>query len=400
MNRSRFPGVIAADAQGRVLADNAAGAQLPDRAIERMRTFLERDNAPKGTLFARAQATTDLIAEARSSLAGLIAQPPERVGLGLNATTTAVACSRLVATAVRPGDRVVVTDADHAANVEPWRWLEHFGAEIDAVGVDATGDLDEAALASALERRPLLVALPWCSNATGTRFDVARYARAAKAAGAIVAVDGVQALPHFAVDIDPAMDLVTFSAYKVYAPHLGFWYLSPGFCERFLAAGDARAPGGNARYWSVETGTQNHEGLAGWLGTIEYLREFGATARDAMAAFEAHERSIAAYALERFAARAPRVRLYGAPPDRGRLPLFAFNVAGVEPETVARSLAEGTIDARAGDFYSAALMRTVAPETSGKAVRLSLAHYNSTADLDRCFEAIDAVVERAAPVAR
>ena len=59
-----------------------------------------------------------------------------------------------------------------------------------------------------------------------------------------------------------------------------------------------------------------------------------------------------------------------------------------------------SIDARAGDFYSAALMRTGAPETSGKAVRLSLAHYNSTADLDRCFEAIDAVVERAAPVAR
>lgn len=399
MNRERFPALLAADAQGRVLVDNAAGAQLPDIALERMHRFLAYDNAPKGGVFARAQATTDLVAEAKAEFAALIGQPVERVGIGLNATSTAAAFSRLVAGVVRPGDRIVVTDADHAANVEPWTWLRRFGAEIDTVPVDARGELDARAIEDAIAQRPLLVALPWCSNATGTRFDTAAFARAAKAAGALVAVDGVQALPHFPVDIDPAFDLVTFSAYKVYAPHVGFWYLSAEADDRFVRPDDALVAGGSARNWTMETGTQSHEALAGWLGTLAYLREISPTPRAAMAAIATYERELGAHARARFAERSPRVTLYGRGPERERLPLFAFNVEGVSSDDLAVRLARANVDARVGDFYSARLMRTIAPGAGGRAVRISLAHYNTTADLDRCFEVIDAALERLAPVA-
>jgi selenocysteine lyase/cysteine desulfurase len=399
MNRDRFPALVAADVQGRVLVDNAAGAQLPDVAIERMQRFLAYGNAPKGGVFPRAQATTDLVAEAKAAFAGLIAQPVERVGVGLNATSTAVAFSRLVAGAVRPGDRIVVTDADHAGNVEPWTWLRRFGAEIDAIPVDAQGDLDRDALRDALARRPLLVALPWCSNATGTRFDVAVHACAAKAAGALVVVDGVQALPHFPVEIEPAFDLVVFSAYKVYAPHVGFWYVSGEAEDRFVRPDDAIVAGGSARNWTLETGTQSHEALAGWLGTMAYLRDVAPSPRAAMAAIASHERELGAYARAKFAERSPRVTLYGRGAEHERLPLFAFNVAGVAPDDLAARFARANVEARVGDFYSASLMRAVAGAAGARAVRISLAHYNTAADIDRCFDVVDAALDRFAAVA-
>ena len=124
----------------------------PNVALDRMRNFQAFENAPKGGIFERAQATTDLVAAAKAAFAALIDQPVERVGIAPNATTGAMAFSRLLASAVRPGDRIVVTDADHSANVEPWVWLERFGATIERIGVDQAGGLDEAALFAAFER--------------------------------------------------------------------------------------------------------------------------------------------------------------------------------------------------------------------------------------------------------
>jgi selenocysteine lyase/cysteine desulfurase len=401
VNRSRFPAVVDADQHGRVLADNAAGAQLPDVALDRMRNFQAYENAPKGGIFERAQATTDLVAAAKAAFAALIDQPDERVGIAPNATTGALAFSRLLASAVRPGDRIVVTDADHSANVEPWVWLERFGATVERIGVDETGGLDEDALFAAFERAPFLVALPCCSNATGRRFDVTRYARAAKAAGALVTVDGVQALPHIVVDVDPAIDFMTFSAYKMYAPHIGFWEMSAAAHDRFVGLDDANVAGGNARVWTMETGTQNHAALAGWLGTIDYLGELAPTPRAAIGVLHDAEGHITRHALAAFARRAELgVRLYGEGPAAERLPLFAFNVDGVAGETVARRLAAARVDARLGDFYCQRLMRTIAADAGGRAIRLSFAHYSTEADVDRCFEVVDAVLdERTAPAA-
>jgi selenocysteine lyase/cysteine desulfurase len=150
---------------------------------------------------------------------------------------------------VRSGDRIVVTAADHEANVAPWMWLRRFGAQVHVVPVDARGDLDEEKYRLLLASEPILVALPWASNATGTVYDVAAFARAAKAAGATVVVDGVQAFPHFPLEIPPAVDFAFFSAYKCYAPHLAFWYSSATAFERFVRADDQRIPS-DARYWT------------------------------------------------------------------------------------------------------------------------------------------------------
>ncbi|MDQ2857633.1 MAG: aminotransferase class V-fold PLP-dependent enzyme [Candidatus Eremiobacteraeota bacterium] len=399
MNGDRFPAVMAAAAHGRILADNAACAQLPDKALERVQRYLAYDNAQQGPVFARARATTDLVEEAKREFAALVAAPPDQVGLGLNATSLAFAFSRLVASGIARGNRIVVTAADHDSNIVPWLWLRRFGAQVDVVPVDAKGDIDEAKFADFLQREPMVVALPWASNATGTVFDVARLATLAKRARATVVVDGVQALPHFALDIDASIDFAFFSGYKAYAPHLGFWYASEHALRRFVYAGDALVPGSDARYWTLETGTQSYEALAGWLGTAAYLRDVAATPRLALEVVARHELELASYARTKFHERDAHVRLYGRPAESARLPIFAFNVRGITSDELAARFEFANIEARVGNFNAPRLMQALAPDTGGRAVRLSFAHYNTRSDIDRCFDVIDAALDAPSDVA-
>jgi len=388
VNAERFPAVMAAAARGRILADNAAGTQLPEPALERMQRYLAYDNAQKGAIFARSRATTDLMDEAKQEFAALIGAPLQHVGVGANATSIALSFARLIAGTIQRGDRIVVTAADHEANVAPWMWLRRFGAQIDVVPVDATGDLDEPKYRAVLSREPVLVALPWASNTTGHVFDVARLASAAKSAGALVVLDAVQAFPHLPLDIPPQVDFAFVSAYKAYAPHLGFWYVSRRALEKYVQPDDADVAGGDARYWTLETGTQSYEALAGWLGTMEYLREVSSKPRDAIARIARHEAELSVYTRKKFADR-PHVKLYGKPSNVERLPVFAFNIDGMASEEVARRFEHANIEARVGDYYSPRLMHTIAGAAGGRAVRLSFAHYNSNDDVDRCIEVID-----------
>ena len=389
----RFPAVMASAAHGRILADNAGGTQLPDIALERIQRFLAYDNAQRGSVFSRELAASELVERAKLEFATLLGVPAERVGIGSNATTLVLAFSRLLASTVDKGNRIVVTAADHEANVAPWMWLRRFGAQIDVVPVTPTGELDEAKYYAYLDRAPRLVALPWVSNVTGTIFDVARLARSAKRSGAVVAVDGVQALPHLPLEIDKAIDFAFFSGYKTYAPHVGFWYVSDAALDRFLRADDTHVPGG-ARSWTLETGTQNHEGLAGWLGTVAYFRDVSGDARGALHSFAGYEAELSSYARRKFAERASDVQLYGPPTNEERLPIFAFNLASVSTEELAFRFERANIEGRIGDFYAPRLMQALAAGTGSRAVRLSFAHYNTIDEIDRCFDVIDAALDR------
>jgi selenocysteine lyase/cysteine desulfurase len=392
VNEQRFPGVVAAQRAGRVLADNAAASQLPAEAIDAVTRYLTDENAQKGSTYARAIRTTEIVAEARATFAELIGAASDDVGFGANATSIAYAFARTIAHVVRPGDRIAITESDHYANVIPWAWLTRFGAELDVIEVDARGDLIEASITRALEREPLLVALPWASNATGTIFDVAALSARANAAGAMVVVDGVQAAPHFALTIPPHVDFAFFSAYKIFAPHVGAWYARADVRDRFFRHDDPYMPSTELN-WSMETGTASFEALAGWLGTVSYLRDVGGGSLPlAMSRLGDYERAFARMALARFAERSDDVVLYGGPYDRDRLPVFAFNVHGYDGTALSRAFDTVGIESRAGDYYAPRLLRRLAPDFGNGAVRLSFAHYNTVDDLERCFNAIDRMI--------
>jgi selenocysteine lyase/cysteine desulfurase len=400
VNEAQFPGVVAAERDGRVLADNAAASQVPTQTIEAVTRYLTDENAQKGSTFARAIRTTEIVEQARATFAELIGSAPQNVGFGANATSIAYAFARTIAHVVRPGDRVAITETDHYANVIPWSWLQRFGAELDVIEVDAHGDLIEASIEQALAREPLLVALPWASNATGTVFDIASLSARANAAGAMVVVDGVQAAPHFALTIPEHVDFAFFSAYKIFAPHFGAWYARDDVRDRFFRHDDPYMPSGELN-WSMETGTASFEALAGWLGTVDYLRNAdGGSLPAAMDRFAVHERDLAREALVRFAERSDDVVLYGGPPDRDRLPVFAFNIHGYDAVALSRAFDAAGIESRAGDYYTPRLMRRLAADFGNAAVRLSFAHYTTVADLDRCFAAIDRMIVGRGELAR
>ena len=254
------------------------------------------------------------------------AHDPDEIAFGPNMTALTFAMSRALGRDLHAGDEVVVTRLDHDANVAPWlavaedrgatvRWLE-------LADDRATLDLDR--LDDVLSARTKVVAVGLASNALGTVTDVGRVIEAAHAVGAVAYVDAVHAAPHLPIDVAALQaDLLVTSPYKFFAPHLGMLYGRRELLER-LTAYRVR-PAGGALPGKWEVGTQNHEALAGLVGTFGYLETLGAAygeagersdrrgrLRAAMAAIHTRERELSLAVLDRLA-RDPR-----AEPPRDR----------------------------------------------------------------------------------
>jgi selenocysteine lyase/cysteine desulfurase len=246
------------------------------------------------------------------------------------------------------------------------------------------------------------VAIGLASNALGTITDVGRVIEAAHAVGAIAYVDAVHAAPHLPIDAAALQaDLLVCSPYKFFAPHLGMLYGRRDLLER-LTAYRVR-PAGEAIPGKWETGTQNHEALAGLLGTFGYLERVGAAyggasdrddrrgrLRAAMSAIRAHEQTLSIGTLGRLAT-VPGLQLYGiGDPERvdERVPTFSFTLSGHHPRAIAEHLAARGISTWDGDFYAWELVRALGLDGSGGLLRIGLVHYNTLEEVDRLVEAL------------
>jgi cysteine desulfurase family protein (TIGR01976 family) len=293
--------------------------------------------------------------------------------------------------------------------VAPWLALaEDRGASVRWVELAedrATLDLD--GLEAVLSPRTRVVAVGLASNALGTVTDVGRVIEAAHAVGAIAYVDAVHAAPHLVIDVAALQaDLLAVSPYKFFGPHLGMLYGRRELLEQ-LDAYRVR-PAGDVPPGKWETGTQNHEALAGLLGTFGYLERLGAAYGDAheagadrrgrlraaVSAIHARERELSLLALDRLGA-IPGLRLYGlADPDRvaERVPTFSFTIAGHHPRAIAEHLASRAISAWDGDFYAWELIRTLGLTEGGGLLRIGLVHYSTESEIDRLAHALAELV--------
>jgi selenocysteine lyase/cysteine desulfurase len=225
---------------------------------------------------------------------------------------------------------------------------------------------------------------------------------AAHAVGAVTYVDAVHAGPHLPIDVAALRaDLLVCSPYKFFGPHLGMLYGRRDLLER-LRAFRVR-PAGDALPGKWETGTQNHEALAGLLGTFAYLERLGAAyggaaatsdrrtrLRAAMTAIHGHERDLSLGTLERLAT-VPGLTLHGlADPARvdERVPTFSFTLEGHAPRDVAAHLASRAISVWDGDFYAWEAVRALGLAESGGLVRIGLVHYNTLDEVDRLVDAL------------
>src|SRR5262245_227492 len=243
-----------------------------------MGDYLRRSNANAHGAFATSQATDQVVEEAHRAAADLLNADTDEVVFGPNATTLLFAISRSIARTLEPGDEVVVTRLDHDATVRPWVLAaEDAGATVRWVDVreeDVT--LDPDSFAAALTERTKVVAFTLASNAVGTvtpAADLVRLVRE-RSNGAIVVCDGVHVAQHRRIDVrEIGADLVVCSPYKIFGPHLGILF---GRRELLSALRPYKVrPADDALPYAFETGTQNHEGYAGWIAAVEYLAELG-----------------------------------------------------------------------------------------------------------------------------
>jgi cysteine desulfurase family protein (TIGR01976 family) len=273
------------------------------------------------------------------------------------------------------------------------------GAAIREIEVDlATCTLDLATLEDAISERTRLVAVGYASNATGTVNPVAEIVRRARAVGALTFVDAVHFAPHGPLYVAAlGADFVACSAYKFFGPHLGILW---GRSELLAALPAYKVRPAEDRW---ETGTQNHEGIAGTLAAVEYLasvgERFGGVTPGAsrrkrllagMAAIEAYERELSLLLLDGLAT-VPGLTLHGlADPARiaERTPTFALTLDGWSPRAVTEALAARGIYAWNGDFYATTLIEDLGLADAGGVVRVGLVHYNTAAEVERLLAAL------------
>uniref|UniRef100_A0A7C1J9E8 Cysteine desulfurase-like protein n=1 Tax=Caldilinea aerophila TaxID=133453 RepID=A0A7C1J9E8_9CHLR len=388
-----------------IFFDNPGGTQVHESVIRAMTDYLTRCNANTHGVFATSRLSDETLDYARQAAADLLGAAPEEVIFGANMTTLTFMLSRSLAAEFGPDDEIIVTRLDHDANVWPWVMMaEDTGAQVRWADVDLeTCTLDMEHLRSLINERTRLVAVGYASNAVGTINDVKTIVRWAKEAGAYTYIDAVQYAPHGLIDVKALdCDFLACSAYKFFGPHIGLLYGKREHLER-LRAYRVR-PAGEALPGKWETGTKNHEGMAGAAAAIDYIASLGATYGRAPAHASRREKLAAAWEvigayeyqlMDRLLTGLkliPRVRIYGIT-DRmdwdKRLATVSIRKEGLTPEALALKLAEENIFVWNGNFYAVSISERLGVEESGGLVRIGLVHYNTLEEVDRCLTAID-----------
>jgi cysteine desulfurase family protein (TIGR01976 family) len=398
--RARFPALDAKEHGDRAFFDAPGGTQACADAIDRMAAHLRTGTANSGGAFSTSQATDALSREAHAAMADLLGGRAEEIAFGPNMTSLTLAAARALSREWGEGDNLVVTRLDHDANVAPWLQVAaDKGMDVRWLDFDpATGRLAYHDLPALLDARTRLVAVGWASNALGTVNDVPAIAAAVRAgSSALLYVDAVQGVPHLPCDVATlGCDFLACSPYKFFGPHQGVLWGRAEAWDR-LDAYKVR-PAGTEGAHRLETGTPSFEGQAGVLGTIEYLDWLGgevdATANSRRARLLAAMRASVVYEhdlgerLLAGLASIPGLRLYGPPTMDGRVPTFAFTLAGHHPDAVAGALAAQHLHVWSGHFYAVEVIRRLGLEDMGGLVRVGLCHYATAAEVDRLLQAL------------
>ena len=366
--RHRFPGLQ----DGWARFDGPAGTQMLDVAIDAMTAFMRSgENANAGGFFAAGQASDQVLREARLAVAELLGAPAQGIVFGPNMTSLTFDFTRSVARTLRPGDRVVGTELDHDANITPWALAcEDAGAEHVLAPIEATsGRLVTDSVIDLIDDRTRWVAVTGASNLLGTIVDLPPIIEAAHVRGARVFVDAVHLAPHRRIDFAAlGADVLVTSPYKWYGPHAGILAARPELLAELVRYRVRPAPSTGARAW--ETGTPALETLAGVRAAATFLLEQG---MDAVAESEGR---VFAPLLEGLLA-IPKVTVWGPPDLQDRTPTVAFTVRGVNPDEVARRLAQARIATWSGHSYAVEVVARLGLDASGGVVRAGVVRYTS-----------------------
>ncbi len=393
--RARMPAL----ASGVAFFDGPGGTQLPDFVADSMRTAMTEPLSNRGTMTQSERNAESIVLGSRLAAADLLGCDPAGVVFARSMTEATFMVARTLAKDWGPGDRVVVTDLDHDANVRPWvTYAEKAGAEVAWARLDpTTGELPTSHIVDQITDNTRLVAVTGASNVVGTRPDLPAIAEAAHAVNALFFVDGVHLTAHAPIDVEQiGTDFYACSAYKFLGPHLGIVAASSALWESLHP--DKLAPSTEQVPERFELGTLPYELLAGLIAAVDVLAdlvpggETSMTRRDrlvrSMTALAQHEDRLHARlrsALEDL----PGITMYAHARRRTPTEFFAFD--GWDSAEVAHRLADKQINAPAGSFYAYEPCRSLGLG-SGGAIRAGLAPYTDESDVDRLIAALRDIV--------
>jgi cysteine desulfurase family protein (TIGR01976 family) len=392
--RAQFP-ALSRIHNGRPVAyfDGPGGTQVPRAVVDAVADYLYNHNANTHWNYPTSAEADVMMSGAREAIADFLGGSADEIVFGANATTLAFHVSRALASQISAGDEIVVTELDHHANVGPWQALaRETRCTLRTVKMNCeTGTLDWDDFEKAVSKGTKLVAVGAASNALGTINDVRRAASLARSVRALVFVDAVHYVPHFLADVRATdCDFLVCSAYKFYGPHVGAMWCRRELLESLPFAKVQPAP--NSAPERAETGTLNHEGIAGATATVEFLSSLapGANRRDQLASAFAALDERSATLTERMwngFSSIDGVKLYGPAPGDARTPTVAFTVDGVPSSEVARRLADRAVFVSHGSFYAATVVERYGLGREGF-VRAGCACFTTDQEVDRLVEGI------------
>lgn len=375
-----------------VYLDNAATTQKPECVIQAMVDYYRRDNSNvhRGAHTLADRATT-AFEDARRKVARLLNAEDSRQILWTRGTTESI---NLVAaswgrSSLQPGDRILVSAMEHHSNIVPWQMVAaERGATVEPIPVDSTGTLDMTAFEAMLDARVRMVAVGHVSNALGSINPVEGIVELAHAAGALVLVDGAQAVAHWSVNVQAlGCDFYAFSAHKLFGPTgIGVLYGRRELLEAmppFQGGGEMiesvsfAGTTYNQLPYKFEAGTPDIAGAIGLGAAVDYLQGLD------RAGAARHEQALLERAVA-LAERVPGLVLVGTAAHKASV--LSFNLAGVHPADLGTLLDQQGIAVRTGNHCAQPIMAQFGiPGT----VRASFCFYNTFEDVDRLFAALE-----------
>lgn len=399
-----------------VFLDNPAGTQISKQSLERINRYLIECNANHEGLFETSRKSDEILHGAHAAMADFLnAARPEEIIFGNNMTTLTLHVSRSLARNLQPGDNILVTRLDHDANISPWMLIaEDKGCNLIWVDIDVEqGTLDLDDFAKALERKPKIAAFGYASNLLGTINPVKKLIKMAKDAGALVYIDAVQYAPHGPIDVQELdCDFLVCSSYKFFGPHAGALYGKYDLLNE-LKAYKVR-PASDELPYKFETGTQNHEGIAGVLGALEYIQWLGSAFGDgyangwkekgfsdrrlifkqAMSAIRAYELELS-HVLINVIESVHGTRIYGVTDSNRldeRVPTISFRVGDKDPAHIADALGKQGIFVWNGHNYALAIVERMGLLEEGGMIRVGPVHYNTLDEIERFGDVLKQVL--------
>jgi len=378
-----------------VYLDNAATSQRPVQVLAAETRFYRDHNANihRGVHTLSIEAT-ELYEAVREQVRALINAPATEEIIFTRGATESI---NLVAqswgrTFLKPGDEVLITEIEHHSNIVPWQMLrDERGITLRYIPMlpDGTLDLDEAR--RLITGRTRLLAITLASNALGALAPVGDLAQLAHNHGALVLVDGAQAVPHMAVDVQAlGADFLAFSGHKMLGPtgtgvlwgRRDLLEMMPpwqGGGDMILSVSMERSTWNDLPH-KFEAGTPNIAGVIGLGAAIEYLQSLG------MERVREHERALTGYALERLRT-VPGIILYGPADPAQRVGVVSFGLHDIHPHDIGQVLDSYGVAIRAGHHCAQPVMQRLGIAATARA---SFYLYNTPEEVDALADAVGA----------